>query len=164
MFTTLVAITMISDRHIGLVDIGQQGWWRQVHQMPPPPPLSMGLLSVASVQTDMYLSRRAHSSCLMEFIEVWCAVLMYSQYLVCYIYVQSVSGVLYWCTVSVWCAVLMYSQCLVCCADVQSLQSIGKDRPLCILVSYIQWHGSSSEIFPRNTCFIAVCVCFRWLN
>ena len=91
-FTMLVAITMISDRPIGLVDIGQQGWWRQVHQVPSPPPLSMGLLSVASVQTDMYLSRRAYSSCLMEFIEV-----------------LSVSGVLYWCTVSVWCAVLMYS-------------------------------------------------------
>jgi len=92
--------------------------------MPPPPPLSMGLLSVASVQTDMYLSRRAHSSCLMEFIEVWCAVLMYSQYLVCYINVQSVSGVLYLCTVSVWCAILMYSQCLVCCIDVQSVSGV----------------------------------------
>lgn len=102
MFTTLVVITMISDRHIGPVDIGQQGWWRRVHQVPsPPPPLSMGLLSVVSVQTDMYLSRRAYSFCLMEFIEV-CQCLVccieVSQCLVCCIVVQSVSGVLCWCT------------------------------------------------------------------
>jgi hypothetical protein len=62
MFTTLVAITMISDRHIGLVDIGQQGWCRLeelpvmgVHRVPSSPPLpSMGLLSVVSVQTYVF--------------------------------------------------------------------------------------------------------------